>query len=191
MRSAQISRNTNETRINIEINLDGKGNSEINTGIGFFNHMLTSFSKHSGLDMVLEATGDIEVDEHHLVEDCGIVIGQAIRKALDNKAGIVRFGEARIPMDEAIAEVSLDLGGRSYLVMNASFDSPKVGDLSTQMVEHFFESIAENSQMNIHASVLGKNDHHMIEALFKAFARSLKMAVKVEGESIPSTKGKI
>lgn len=189
MRTGKISRKTNETDIKMKLTLDGTGSSDINTGIGFFDHMLTSFARHSNFDLTISARGDLVVDEHHLIEDTGIVLGQAIDMALGDKIGIVRFGEARIPMDEAIAEVALDLGGRSYLVFNAGFGSPRVGELNTQMVVHFFESLAGNANMNLHATVHGENDHHMIEALFKAFAYALRRAVVVEGGGVKSTKG--
>jgi imidazoleglycerol-phosphate dehydratase len=189
MREAKISRKTSETDIRIELRLDGTGSSTIDTGIGFFDHMLTAFSKHSGFDLAVSARGDLIVDDHHLIEDTGIVLGQAIAKALEDKTGIARFGEARIPMDEALASVALDIGGRSYLVLEAAFISPKVGEFSTQMVRHFFESIVQHAKINMHASVYGDNDHHKIEALFKAFAYALKRATVIEGKDIKSTKG--
>ncbi len=189
MRTARISRKTKETDIQLELDLDGSGLAEVSTGIGFFDHMLTSFARHSGIDLKLHAEGDLHVDEHHLVEDTAIVLGKALSDALGDMAGIARFGEARIPMDEALAEVALDVGGRSYLVLKAEFESPKVGRLGTQLVKHFFETLASNAKITLHASVYGENDHHKIEALFKAFAYALKRAVKIEGESIKSTKG--
>jgi imidazoleglycerol-phosphate dehydratase len=189
MRSAKISRKTKETDIRLELALDGTGRSEINTGIGFFDHMLESFARHGNFDLTVNATGDLMVDEHHLIEDTGIVLGQAILKAIGDKSGIARFGEARIPMDEALAEVALDLGGRCYVMMNAVFALPKVGEFNTQMVKHFFESLSENAKINLHADVRGENDHHMIEALFKAFAYALRRAVTVEGKGVKSTKG--
>jgi imidazoleglycerol-phosphate dehydratase len=189
MRTTKISRKTKETDIRLELTLDGTGRSDINTGIGFFDHMLASFARHGSFDLTINATGDLMVDEHHLIEDTGIVLGQAIVKAIGDKSGIARFGEARIPMDEALAEVALDLGGRSYIVLNAGFALPRVGEFNTQMVRHFFESLAENAKMNLHADVRGENDHHMIEALFKAFAYALRRAVTVEGKGVKSTKG--
>lgn len=189
MRNAKIARQTKETDIRMELDLDGTGSSEINTGIGFFDHMLTSFARHGNFDLKIDATGDLIVDEHHLIEDTAIVLGQAIAKAVGDKNGIARFGEARIPMDEALADMVLDMGGRTYLVMNAEFESPRVGEMNTQLVRHFFESLTENAKMNLHATVTGYNDHHKIEALFKAFAYALRRAVKVEGEGIKSTKG--
>ncbi len=189
MRTAKISRKTNETDIRMKLTLDGTGSSDISTGIGFFDHMLTSFARHGNFDLTVDAKGDLDVDEHHLIEDTGIVLGQVIAKAVGDKAGIARFGEARIPMDEAMADVVLDLGGRSYLVLDAEFEAPQVGEFNTQMVGHFFESLAENAKMNLHAKVYGENDHHMIEALFKAFAYALRRAVVIEGSDVKSTKG--
>ncbi|ETA67901.1 imidazoleglycerol-phosphate dehydratase [Methanolobus tindarius DSM 2278] len=189
MRKAEISRKTSETDISIGIELDGKGVANISTGVGFFDHMLTAFTKHGNFDLTVKATGDLIVDDHHLIEDTGIVLGQVLAEALGNKAGIARFGEARIPMDEALATVALDLGGRSYLVIDADFKAPKVGEFSTQMVDHFFEAVAQNAKINMHAHVYGDNDHHKIEALFKAFAYALRRAVVVEGDEIKSTKG--
>jgi imidazoleglycerol-phosphate dehydratase len=189
MRKANISRKTKETDIQIELNLEGNGISDISTGIGFFDHMLHAFSKHGNFDLMIKAEGDLIVDDHHLIEDIGIVLGQAIAQALGNCAGIARFGEARTPMDEALASVALDIGGRSYLILDAAFAAPKVGEFSTQMVKHFFESIVNNAKINMHASVYGDNDHHKIEALFKSFAYALRRAVVVEGEGIKSTKG--
>jgi imidazoleglycerol-phosphate dehydratase len=189
MRKANISRKTKETDIQVELNLDGSGISNISTGIGFLDHMLHAFSKHGNFDLVVKAEGDLIVDDHHLIEDTGIVLGQAIAQALGNCAGVARFGEARIPMDEALASVALDMGGRSYLVLDASFTAPKVGEFSTQMVKHFFESVVNNAKINMHASVYGDNDHHKIEALFKGFAYALRRAVVLEGGGIKSTKG--
>lgn len=189
MRNAKVERKTKETDIRMELELDGSGLSNIDTGIGFFDHMLTSFAKHGNFDLTIEATGDLVVDEHHLIEDTAIVLGQGLSEALGDKNGIVRFGDARIPMDEALADVVLDLGGRNYLVMNATFNAPRVGEMNTQLVRHFFESFTDNAKVNLHISSVGYNDHHMIEALFKAFAYALRRAVKIEGEGIKSTKG--
>ncbi len=189
MRKASTTRKTHETDIYIDLDIDGSGITDISTGIGFFDHMLIALAKHGGLDLTVKATGDLLVDDHHLIEDTGIVMGQLIGEALGDKAGIARFGEARIPMDEALASVALDLGGRSYMVIDSDFCFPKVGDFSTQMVKHFFEAIAQNSKMNIHAHVYGDNDHHKIEALFKAFAYALRRAALIEGNDIKSTKG--
>jgi imidazoleglycerol-phosphate dehydratase len=146
MRTGKISRETKETDIQLELNLDGTGAADISTGIGFFDHMLTSFARHAEFDLKIRAEGDLYVDEHHLVEDTGIVFGKALTEALGNMAGIARFGEARIPMDEALADVALDIGGRSYLVLKADFASPHVGQFSTQLVKHFFETLASNAK---------------------------------------------
>ncbi|MDD3899374.1 MAG: imidazoleglycerol-phosphate dehydratase HisB [Methanosarcina sp.] len=189
MRTGRISRKTKETDIQLELNLDGTGIADINTGIGFFDHMLTSFARHAEFDLMVQADGDLYVDEHHLVEDTAIVLGKVFADSLGDMAGIARFGEARIPMDEALAEVALDIGGRSYLVLKAEFASPQVGQFSTQLVKHFFETLASNAKITIHASVYGDNDHHKIEALFKAFAYAMKRAVKIEGSEVKSTKG--
>lgn len=189
MRTAKISRKTKETDIQLELNLDGTGNAEVSTGIGFFDHMLTSFARHAEIDLKVHAEGDLNVDEHHLVEDTGIVLGTALSDALGDLAGIARFGEARIPMDEALAEVALDVGGRNYLVFRAKFTAPEVGQFSTQLVRHFFEALVSNAKITMHANVYGENDHHKIEALFKAFAYAFKRAVKLEGKSVKSTKG--
>ncbi len=189
MRESKIRRTTKETDIQMELNLDGSGRADVETGIGFLDHMLDAFSRHGGFDLSIKATGDLIVDDHHLIEDTAIVLGQAILEAIGDKKGIARFGDARIPMDEALADVILDLGGRSYLVFNAEFASPTVGNLNTQMIRHFFASLAENGKMNIHVSVEGYNDHHKIEALFKAFAYALKKAVNIEGDQLKSTKG--
>jgi imidazoleglycerol-phosphate dehydratase len=189
MRTGKMSRKTKETDIQLELNLDGTGVADINTGIGFFDHMLLSFARHAEFDLKIRAEGDLYVDEHHLVEDTAIVLGKVFIDALGDMEGIARFGEARIPMDEALAEIALDLGGRSYLVLKADFISPRIGQFSTQLVRHFFETFASNAKINIHASVYGENDHHKIEALFKAFAYAMKRAVKVEGKGVKSTKG--
>ena len=189
MRTGRISRKTKETDIQLELNLDGTGIADINTGVGFFDHMLNSFARHAEFDLKVHADGDLHVDEHHLVEDTAIVLGKVLADSLGDMAGIARFGEARIPMDEALAEVALDIGGRSYLVLKAEFASPQVGQFSTQLVKHFFETLASNAKITIHASVYGDNDHHKIEALFKAFAYAMKRAVKIEGSEVKSTKG--
>jgi len=189
MRTAKQKRRTKETDIELKLNLDGSGSTDINTGIAFFDHMLTSLTRHGGLDLTVSAQGDVQVDEHHTIEDVGIVLGSALSKALGDKKGIARFGEARIPMDESLAEVALDIGGRSYLTFDAKFMSPKVGDFGTQMTRHFFESLVNNAGINVHMKVEGENDHHKIEALFKAFAVALKRAAALNGGDVPSTKG--
>ena len=189
MRRVKQKRKTAETDVEIILDLDGSGSADIDTGVAFFDHMLTSMARHGKLDLKIHARGDLKVDEHHTIEDVGIVLGAALDKAMGNKHGIVRFGEARVPMDEALAEVALDLGGRSYLAFDARFMNPKVGDFGTQMTRHFFESLIKNSFINAHMKVAGENDHHKIEALFKAFAVALNRAVAVHGGEVPSTKG--
>ncbi len=189
MRTSKISRKTKETDIQLELNLDGTGIADISIGIGFLDHMFTSFARHAEFDIKIRSEGDLYVDEHHLVEDTGIVLGKAIAEALGNMVGIARFGEARIPMDEALADVALDISGRRYLVLKADFAAPNVGQFNTQLVRHFFDTLASNAKITIHASVYGDNDHHKIEALFKAFAYAMKRAVKIEGKNIKSTKG--
>jgi imidazoleglycerol-phosphate dehydratase len=188
-RSKKLSRKTSETDIEISFDLDGSGKSEINTGIDFFDHMLDSFSRHGFFDLTVKAKGDIKVDDHHTVEDIGILLGDAFAQALGNKKGINRMSHAIIPMDDALATVAVDISGRSYSVLNFSFKKAKVGDLSTENVEHFFESFANHARININAKVEGENDHHKIEALFKAFARALSDASRIEHDIIPSTKG--
>ena len=189
MREAKVSRKTNETDIEIKINLDGSGNTDINTGIAFFDHMLNSFSKHGSFDLTIKARGDITVDDHHTVEDVGITLGSAIKKALGEKLGIERFADVRIPMDEALATAAVDISGRSFLVFNAAFTNPKMGGFNSQNTRHFFESLTNNAGINVHLDVTGENDHHKTEALFKAFGIALKRAVKITGTGVPSTKG--
>lgn len=189
MREAKVTRKTNETDIEIKINLDGTGNTDINTGIPFFDHMLNSFSKHSALDLMVKARGDLTVDDHHTIEDVGIALGSAIAKALGEKKGIERFADARVPMDEALATVAIDISGRSFLVFNAKFTNPNIGGFNSQNTRHFFESVAGNAGLNIHMDVIGENDHHKAEALFKAFGIALKKAVRITGTGVPSTKG--
>jgi imidazoleglycerol-phosphate dehydratase len=189
MRKKTLSRKTNETDIKISLDLDGKGQFNINTGIEFFNHMLDSFAKHGFFNLEVNAKGDTGVDDHHTVEDVGILLGKVYNEAIGDKKGIKRMAHAIVPMDDALATVAVDISGRSYSVLNLEFNKPKVGDLSTENVEHFFESFANSAKININAKVDGENDHHKIEALFKSFARALKEASIIEHESIPSTKG--
>jgi imidazoleglycerol-phosphate dehydratase len=189
MRSSPLSRKTSETDIEIKISIDGSGNASINTGISFFDHMLNSFAKHGSLDLTIKAQGDLSVDDHHTVEDIGITLGNAFQKALGDKKGIERFADVRVPMDEALAIVAVDLSGRSFLVFDAEFSGTKIGGFNPQNTRHFFESMTGNAGINAHLSVTGKNDHHKIEALFKAFGIALKKAVRISGSGIPSTKG--
>jgi len=191
-RAASRSRKTAETDISATVNLDGGGTSSIDTGVVFLDHMLTSFSRHSGIDVQIKCSGDLDVDDHHTVEDVALVLGSAIVEALGDKKGIGRYGWAIIPMDEALAQCSIDLGGRSYCVFRAEFQRPVIQGLSTEMVEHFFVSLSRTMNANLHLAVLeGKNTHHMIEALFKSLAYAMKQAVKIEGGEIKSTKGVI
>lgn len=189
MRESKVSRKTSETDIELKINLDGTGITDINTGIPFFDHMLNSFSKHGSFDLTIKARGDLMIDDHHTIEDVGITLGNAIAKALGDKKGIERFADARVPMDEALATAAVDISGRSFLVFNAAFTNPKIGGLNSQNTSHFFESLTSNAGINAHLDVSGENDHHKTEALFKAFGIALKRAVKVTGSGIPSTKG--
>lgn len=189
-RTASVHRRTSETQIQLDIDLDGSGKAEIMTGVGFFDHMLTLLGRHSGVDIEVKASGDTHVDFHHTVEDVGIALGQAIKEALGDKKGIERYGSVAVPMDEALARVAVDLGGRPYLVFNAAFPAEKVGDFDSGLVEEFMQALANNVGMNLHIEVpYGRNAHHVSEAIFKGLARALKTAVKVTGTDIPSTKG--
>lgn len=190
-RTAQINRTTKETDIKISLNLDGKGKVSVSTGVGFFDHMLTALGVHGGFDLEVEVKGDLYVDAHHTVEDTGIVLGQAFAKALGDKGGIERYGSAFIPMDEALGFCSLDVSGRPFLVFDAEFSDDKMGEMDTCLVEEFFRAFAFNSGITLHLkNCYGKNDHHICEALFKAFAHAMKNAVKknASGETL-STKG--
>jgi imidazoleglycerol-phosphate dehydratase / histidinol-phosphatase len=190
-RSAVLKRNTAETKISVDVCLDGTGNYEIHSGIGFFDHMLALLSKHSGIDMKIEVQGDLQVDEHHSVEDTGLALGDAIRQALGDKRGIERYGFL-LPMDESLAQVALDLGGRPFCSFNAAFEREKVGEFPTELVEDFFRALADGLRANLHIAVAGRNDHHKIEAIFKAVARALRQAVaqnELNAGVLPSTKG--
>ena len=192
MRTASIERNTFETKIKLRINLDAQEPVEIDTGVGFFDHMLTLFARHSRLSLVVKVDGDLHVDSHHTVEDVGIVLGQAIKEALGDKAGINRYGTSFVPMDETLGMASLDLSGRSYLFFDASFDNPKLGAFDTELVEEFFQALAFNLQMNLHLKILhGKNSHHKAESLFKATGRALREAITINPDikGVNSTKG--
>lgn len=192
MRKSTIQRKTGETDINLEINLDGSGVYEIETGIGFFNHMLELFSKHSLIDLKLRVSGDLDVDCHHSVEDAGISLGLALKEALGNKRSINRYGSFTIPMDEALVKVDLDLSGRPYLVFNAEFSKSTAGDLDVETIEEFMMAVCTNAGITLHINAMyGLNNHHLIEAIFKAFARALRAAVSKDDrvDGIPSTKG--
>ncbi|MBQ9375090.1 MAG: imidazoleglycerol-phosphate dehydratase HisB [Ruminococcus sp.] len=190
MRTAEISRKTKETDIQISVNLDGESKVSIDTGIGFFDHMLTAFGVHSGINLSVSCKGDLNVDAHHTVEDTGIVLGQAFAKALGDKAGINRYGTSFIPMDESLAFCSLDISGRPFLAFNAEFNDEKTGEFDTCLTEEFFRAFAFNSGITLHIrKEYGKNDHHAIEAIFKAVAHALKDAIEIKGENVLSTKG--
>ncbi len=192
MRTATIERNTSETQIKLELNLDGSGLQQTDTGIGFFDHMLTQIAKHGQFDLTIVASGDLEVDSHHTVEDVGIVLGQAIKKALGDKCGITRYGDSYVPMDEALALVVIDLSGRAYLQYRAELGKGHLNHFDLEMVEEFFRAVSVQGEMNLHIHLVdGTNSHHCIEAIFKAFARALAAAVKIDEriKGVPSTKG--
>ena len=189
-RKSKIQRKTNETDIVVELNLDGEGRYEINSGVGFFDHMLTHLSKHSKIDMVLKATGDLEIDAHHTIEDVGICLGEAICEALGDKTGIARYGHSIVPMEDAKAEVTVDLSGRPFLVYKAEFPSEKIGEFDVECVEEFLRSFSTVGKFNLHTEVpYGANSHHIAEAIFKALGQAIGAAVKVVGTDVPSTKG--
>jgi len=189
-RQGYVKRDTKETQIDLRIDLNGSGKSEIDTEVGFFNHMLTLFSFHSGIDFNLKAKGDTDVCDHHLVEDVGIALGQALKEALGDKIGIKRYGTVFVPMDEVLAMVTLDISGRSFLHFEGEFKRESIGNFSTEMVLEFFRAVAFNSGVTLHCRILyGENDHHKIEGLFKAFGRALREAIEIVGNDIPSTKG--
>lgn len=189
-RKAIVQRTTKETDIYVEINLDGKGHADISTGLGFFDHMLDQIGKHSGMDLTVKVKGDLEVDEHHTIEDTAIALGEAIYKALGSKRGIERYGYS-LPMDDCLCSVALDFGGRSWLVWDATFQREKVGDMPTEMFLHFFKSFSDAAHMNLNIKAEGENEHHKIEGIFKALARAIKMAIKrdIFNYELPSTKG--
>ena len=189
-RTAQIKRKTNETDIHIELNLDGTGKSKIETGLAFFNHMLDQLARHGQMDLTIKVNGDLHVDEHHTIEDTGIALGEVFYQTLGDKLGIERYGFC-LPMDDCLAQVAIDFGGRNWLVWEADFKREMVGDMPTEMFHHFFKSFTDGAKANLNVKAEGKNEHHKIEAIFKAFAKSIKMAIKrdVEKMVLPSTKG--
>ncbi|MDO5616032.1 MAG: bifunctional histidinol-phosphatase/imidazoleglycerol-phosphate dehydratase HisB [Cruoricaptor ignavus] len=191
-RTAKVKRTTKETDIEIEVNLDGSGKSEISTGLHFFDHMLEQISKHGNLDLKIKVDGDLQVDEHHTIEDTAIVLGDAIQKALGSKKGIERYGFL-LPMDECLAQVAIDFGGRPWLVWEADFQREKIGDCPTEMFYHFFKSFTDSAKCNLNIKVEGDNEHHKIESVFKAFAKAIKMAVNQTDSNfnLPSTKGSL
>ena len=189
-RRAEVRRTTKETDILIQLNLDGTGKSDIDTGLGFFNHMLEQIAKHGNMDLTVKVKGDLEVDEHHTIEDTGLALGECLYEALGNKRGIERYGFC-LPMDDCLCQVALDFGGRPWLVWDATFQREKIGDMPTEMFLHFFKSLSDTARMNLNIKAEGENEHHKIEGIFKAFARSLKMAVQrdIYHFEVPSSKG--
>lgn len=187
-RIARVERNTKETRIEVDVDLDREADPDVKTGLGFYDHMLEQLGKHGGFALTLRCDGDLHIDEHHTVEDSALALGQALRQALGDKRGIARYGFT-LPMDEAQASATLDWSGRPYFVFDGEFKRDKVGELSTELVPHIFRSLCETAGLNLHLSVRGDNDHHKIEACFKAVARALRMSFKREGDTLPSTKG--
>ena len=192
MRQAAIERNTKETQIKLELTVDGRGKADVNTGIGFLDHMLTLLAGHGLFDIMVEAKGDLHIDEHHTAEDIMICLGKALDQALGDRRGIVRTAHSYVPMDEALALVAVDLGGRPYCVFDAEFVTPRLGQLGTDLFFHLFESLAIHARINLHAKVFyGRNDHNKVEALFKALARALDAATQIDPrrQDVPSTKG--
>ena len=191
LRTASVKRKTKETDIRIDLSLDGNGKSKISTGIGFFNHMLEQIARHSNINLNIKVKGDLHIDEHHTIEDTGLVLGEALRKALGNKKGIKRYGFL-LPMDDSVAQCTIDLGGRSYLNFRCKFDRNKVGEFPTELTEEFFRAISSALKANIYIRAKGKNDHHKIESIFKAFAKALNEACRFDERNmgiLPSTKG--
>ena len=192
-RVAKIERSTNETQISVSLDLDGTGERSINTGIGFFDHMLDQLAKHSLINMTITARGDLHLDQHHTVDDPGIAIGQALKDAIGDKRGITRYGTAYLPMDEALSRVSLDFSNRAFLVWNVSFSSEKIGDFDTELVREFFQALSAQAGLTLHVENLyGANSHHIAESCFKALAKALRQAVEVDTrakDALPSTKG--
>jgi imidazoleglycerol-phosphate dehydratase len=192
MREGYVKRETKETKIELTLNIDGQGKNQINTGIGFFDHMLIAFAVHSGFDLTLNCKGDLGVDCHHSVEDIGISLGKAFADTVSDKAGIARYGNFTVPMDEALASCCVDISGRPYLVFHAEFGDYRLGDMDSAMVEEFFRAFATNAMVTLHINLLyGRNDHHKAEAIFKSFAHAMKMAVKIEGGEVLSSKGSL
>ena len=189
-RRATVERKTKETDISLSVNIDGSGVSEISTGIGFLDHMLTALSKHGRMDLTLSCKGDLHVDDHHSVEDCGIVLGQAVKAALGDLRGITRYGYAYAPLDESLSRAVVDISGRPFADVNLNLQRERIGNLSCEMLPHFLSSFATSASITLHVDVLkGKNDHHRAESAFKALALALRAAFKREGTDIPSTKG--
>lgn len=195
MRKARITRNTTETRIEVEVDLDGTGQYTVSTGIGFLDHMIEQFARHSLIDVTLRVEGDLHIDQHHTTEDSALALGQALSQALGDRRGIARYGSAHSPMDETLALVALDISGRPILVWKAAFTQAKLGEWDTELIEHWFQSVAQTCGITLHVEVLhGANNHHICEAIYKGFARAMRAAVEIDprkGEAIPSTKGQL
>ena len=194
-RAADVSRKTKETQINVSVALDGTGQYDISTGVGFFDHMLEQFARHSLIDITLRAKGDLHIDAHHTVEDCGIALGQAVAKGLSERRGIRRYGAALLPMDETLTRVALDVSGRPYLVWRVAFPAAKIGEMDTELFREFFQAFAQNAGVTLHVETFyGANAHHIAESGFKALAQALRTAIEVDpraGDAIPSTKGQL
>ncbi len=195
MRTGRIERNTTETRILVEVNLDGTGAYAVSTGIGFLDHMVEQFSRHSLIDVTMEVAGDLHIDQHHTTEDSALALGQALAQALGDKAGIGRYGTAFSPMDETLARVALDISGRPFLVWRAGFSQEKLGEWDTELIEHWFHSVAQTAGLTLHVELLyGSNNHHICEAIYKGFARAMRQSVERDarkGDAVPSTKGQL
>ena len=193
MRQAKVDRKTKETQISVEVNLDGTGVYDIHTGLGFLDHMLEQLSRHSLMDLTVKAKGDLHIDGHHTTEDTGLAIGQAIHKALGNRAGIMRYGSTLTPMDETLTRVALDLSNRPYLIWKVKFSRPKLGDMDTELFREWFQALAQAAGITLHVEILyGENNHHMIDSCFKALACSLRQAFEIDprrADAVPSTKG--
>ena len=193
MRQAKVERNTKETQITVAVDLDGTGSYDVQTGLGFLDHMLEQLSRHSLIDLTVRAKGDLHIDGHHTTDDTGLAIGEAIRQALGPRTGIVRYGNAVVPMDETLTRVALDLSDRPYLIWKVAFNRPKLGDMDTELFREWFQALSQAAGITLHVEVLyGQNNHHMIESCFKALARSLRQAVEIDprrADAVPSTKG--
>lgn len=193
MRQASVARKTKETEIEVTVDLDGSGTYDVNTGIGFLDHMLEQLSRHSLMDLTVRATGDLHIDYHHTTEDTGIAIGEAIHQALGDRRGIVRFASATIPMDETLSRVSIDVSDRPYLIWQVGFSKPKLGDMDTELFKEWFQAFAQNARVTLHVENLyGENNHHIVESCFKALARAFRAATETDpraADSVPSTKG--
>ncbi|MEQ8507933.1 MAG: imidazoleglycerol-phosphate dehydratase HisB [Rhodospirillaceae bacterium] len=195
MREAKVSRKTKETEISVTVNLDGNGHYAVATGIGFLDHMLEQLSRHSLIDLTVEAKGDLHIDFHHTTEDVGICIGEAVAQALGDRTGITRYGSAQIPMDETLTEIALDLSNRPYLIWKVDFSKPKLGDMDTELFKEWFQAFAQAAGVTLHVwNKYGENNHHIVESCFKGLARALRTAIEIDGrkaDAVPSTKGKL